>query len=203
MILMHSKISYLSKRKLYDLINEKALELGLNLYSPNYRIASQDLAMEVCLNLEIVEKDLVDDGIYGILYRGKNTTRIALNSRRSYYGKNFDCMHELMHYWFHGNEYFFCNHDQKNHLEWQANEGAAQFLMPYQSFIPNYSLLHDEFYVRFSPDVAYDMLIGRLAAQYLVGKTAVQYRINGLLQEIGQYIDGIAIDKVEILARKR
>ncbi|MCL2753128.1 MAG: ImmA/IrrE family metallo-endopeptidase [Defluviitaleaceae bacterium] len=192
---------YLSKARLYEELSLKAREIGLNFGSPNYRMDSLKLVMEVCINPQIIYIDFEDAIICGILYKGRNCTTIGLNSRRSHLGKNFDCMHELIHYWFHGAEYFWCDQDQKNHLEWQANEGAAQFLMPYQSFIPNYSHLHDELYERLPPEAAHDAVIARLSAQYLVGETAVKYRLNGLQNEIKQYINGIPIDEIKITSR--
>jgi Zn-dependent peptidase ImmA (M78 family) len=147
--------------------------------------------------------------ICGILYKGKNSTTIGLNARRSLFGQNFDCMHELIHYWFHDRRNFLCPTPGEDahlsefdaHLEWQANEGAAQFLMPYQSFIPNYSKWHDHYYSRLSPENAGVALVDHLAKAYLVGQKAAEYRINGLSKEISQFLDGIPIPKIKILAR--
>ena len=194
-------IQYLTKAKLYDMVDAKAHDLGLNLRSQNYRLDSLELAMRVCHNLEISFIEFETSLICGVLIKGKNSTTIGLNARRSKLGKNFDCMHELIHYWFHGDEYFLCDHDAKSHLEWQANEGAAQFLMPYQSFIPNYSQIHDYFYENLSAENANNAIIARLSTQYLVGETAVKYRINGLQNEIKQYLNGIQIERIQVLAR--
>jgi hypothetical protein len=91
-----------------------------------------------------------------------------------------------------------------NHMEWQANEGAAQFLMPYQSFIPNYCYLHDKLYANFAPQQAYDMQIAALAGNYMVGEMAVKFRMDSLKSEIAQYIDGVDINKIKVVSgRKR
>ena len=195
-------IKFLNKSELYKKVSQKAVSLGFDLYSPNYRIDSVRLAMDVCLNLSIEFIDFKETKICGILFKGKNTTTIGLNSRRSAHGKNFDCMHELIHYWFHDGDYFCCAENSQNHLEWQANEGAAQFLLPYQNFIPNYSYYHDHFYANYSPMAAHDALIKHLAARYLVGEMVVQYRLASLNSEIIQFVDGVKIDDIKITSRK-
>jgi Zn-dependent peptidase ImmA (M78 family) len=88
-------------------------------------------------------------------------------------------------------------------MEWQANEGAAQFLMPYQSFIPNYAYYHDHFHTRQEPNRAAGSLIAHLARQYKAGHKAVEYRIIGLKKEIAQYLGGAEIKNIKIQSRKR
>jgi len=203
--------NFLNKAGLYALINSKFEELGINPAAENYRIDAMELAKEVCLNLQIEMLSFEETKICGILYKGKTSTTIGLNARRSLFGQNFDCMHELIHYWFHdGRANFLCtppspavpaSSDLIAHLEWQANEGAAQFLMPFQNFIPRYCNMHDHFYAHLSPNKAHDALLDNLAKHYMVGTLAVQYRMEGLLKEIGQYIGGAKIDDIRILAR--
>jgi len=191
----------LSKAKLYDSITKKAAGLGFNVYAKNYKIDARQLAMQVCINPQIHIISFDEIKICGILYRGKFSTTIGLNARRSAAGKNFDCMHEIIHYWLHDRPTFYCLDDTKNHIEWQANEGAAQFLMPYQSFIPNYCHLHDKFYSHMSPKAAGDTLITTMARSYAVGEMSIKFRINSLKQEIAQYISGTAIKNIKIMPR--
>ena len=205
---MYKPIVFLTKAELYEKINNKFDELELNPFSINFRIDSKELAKKVCLNLEIVQMNFEESKICGILYKGKNSTTIGLNARRSAFGQNFDCMHELIHYWYHDEPNYFCmpmdiinNNKEEAHLEWQANEGAAQFLMPYQSFIPAYSNAHDRFYARRSTENAYEAIIDHLAKTYLVGRLAAAYRINGLSKEISQYINGTEIQNIKVLSK--
>jgi len=201
---------FLTKAKLYGLINAKFDELGYAPTAYSYRINAKELAMASCLNLEIQMISFEETKICGILYKGKTSTTIGLNARRSLFGQNFDCMHELIHYWFHDEQTdFLCTppsgalgDDLRSHLEWQANEGAAQFLMPYQNFIPKYCEMHDYFYHRNSPKIAQERVLKSLAEHYLVGEMAVEYRINGLSQEIKQYLNGANLDNIKVLARK-
>ncbi|MDR2166725.1 MAG: ImmA/IrrE family metallo-endopeptidase [Clostridiales bacterium] len=206
-----NRAKFLNRAGLYDMVSGKAAALGLNMAAPNYRIDAMQLAMQVCLNLKIEMLNFKETKICGILYKGENSTTIGLNARRSLFGQNFDCMHELIHYWFHDRRHFWCTPyddslSHKNfeaHLEWQANEGAAQFLMPYQSFIPNYSDFHDHFYARLSPENAQNAIIDHLAKSYLVGQKAVEYRINGLEKEITQFVKGIQIPQIKIISRHK
>ena len=193
----------LSRSELYSVVTRKASELGFNVFSRNYRIDACDLAMRACLRPQIRLLDFTEAHVCGVLYRGDNTTTIGLNVKRSAVGRNFDCMHELIHYWYHEGASFYCVADVNNNIEWQANEGAAQFLMPYQNFIPKYCYLHDEFYNRLSPAAAHDALIGNLAKNYMVGERAVQIRIKSLSAEIARYVDGTPIDEIKIVSGRK
>jgi Zn-dependent peptidase ImmA (M78 family) len=83
-------------------------------------------------------------------------------------------MHELVHYWFLPAEnYFYIYQDrieQPINREWQANEGAAQALMPMGLFVRKYH--------------QYGGNVGALADLFNVGTTAVQYRVQNLRWEI-------------------
>jgi Zn-dependent peptidase ImmA (M78 family) len=188
----------LSKARLYEIVTQKATGLGFDVRAQNYKIDSMRLAMQVCHNPEIKILEFSSIKICGLLYKGEFATTIGLNARRSAPGKNFDCMHELIHYWPHDQNTFYCLEGADGHMDWQANEGAAQFLMPYQSFIPNYCHLHDKFYGTLAPEQAYDMQVAALAGKYMVGEMAVRFRMESLKGEIAQYINGVAMDKIRI-----
>lgn len=164
------------------MIDRKIYELGYRIDSMHYKIDSIELAKKVCKNLELTFIDFCETKICGILYKSEKTTSMALNTRRSAIGKNFDCMHELIHYWFHEPEEFFCRADVYNHMEWQANEGAAQFLMPHQSFAPNYRYLSKKLGKIYSGERLDSKLVEHLSIKYFVGELAVRYRINTLMQ---------------------
>ena len=198
----NNSVKILSKAKLYEIVTKKAAGLGFNIHAKNYKIDAIALAMQVCLNPEIKILEFSSIKVCGLLYKGEFATTIGLNARRSAGGKNFDCMHELIHYWLHDQCTFYCLEDMDGHMEWQANEGAAQFLMPYQSFIPNYCHLHDTLYAKFAPQKAYEMQIAALAGSYMVGEMAVKFRMESLKNEIAQYINGVPIDKIRIASSR-
>ena len=195
-------VKILSKAKLYEIVTEKATSLGFNVYAQNYKIDAIALAMRVCVAPEVKILEFSDIKICGLLYKGEFSTTIGLNARRSATGKNFDCMHELIHYWLHDQSAFHCLEGMDGHMEWQANEGAAQFLMPYQSFIPNYCHLHDALYAKLPPQQAYETQIATLAGNYMVGEMAVKFRIDRLRNEIAQYVDGVDIGKIKVVTSR-
>jgi hypothetical protein len=79
-------------------------------------------------------------------------------------------MHELCHYWLHPAGEHLCYDSnfimQNKGIEWQANEGAAQALMPEKLFL--------QMYIYFSGD------INKLSDYFIVSKTAVEYRVSNL-----------------------
>lgn len=138
--------------------------------------------------------------ICGILYKGDHSTSIALNANRTREMQNFDCMHELIHYFLHDIDYCQCicsdtaNISQNSYLEWQANEGSAQFLVPYQDFIPRLLSLLDNnaTYIRYI-----------LADHYHVTTQVISIRMDSLAYEIDQYRSGTPMDRLELLSRNQ
>ena len=126
------------------MINLLRKHLGLS--NENYPLDAISLAKKVCRGLTIEQIDFKTITICGILYKGISTTSIALNSNRSVTMQNFDCCNELIHYFCHDIKECQCvcaevgsetsPITQNPFLEWQANEGAAELLVPYQMFIP-------------------------------------------------------------------
>lgn len=195
--------SKLTKKDLYDQITKKIIELGFDPHSKNYRIDSAEVAEKACKNLEIKCLDFKERKICGILYKGENSTSIALNNKRSDKGRNFDCMHEVVHYWLHENNYFYCNENSNEYFEWQANEGAAQFLMPYQIFIPKFVDVFNEFYrtyKKLDKNSIAKKTYEHLSWVFNVGKTAAENRTKSLQGEILQYCESETLNGLNILS---
>ncbi len=198
------KNSKLTKKDLYDIITNKILELGLDPYSSSYKANSMEIANQVCKNLKVEYLNFNETKICGILFKGENSTSIALNNKRSIRGQNFDCMHEVVHYWLHDNNYFYCNENSNEYYEWQANEGAAQFLLPYQMFIPKYTetfyrLL--KFYERtYNYDLVYRKTNEHLCWVFDVGEKVIENRLKSLQSELTQYFDTNSINNIDIIS---
>lgn len=144
-------------------------------------------------------------GLRGMLIMDPALSVIVLNSEQTHSEQNFFCTHEMMHSLFHRHEgisAFQCfdrvRPQQDSYMEWQANEGAAQFLVPYQDFIPTFSGLLD-FYGSL-PDVYIPYM---LAERYGVTMRVIEIRLNSLSYEIDQYRSGVPIEKVTLLSRKQ
>lgn len=118
---------------------------------------------------------------------------------------NFHCMHEIMHHVFHSdrptkiyNTYDDTQADQDPFIEWQANEGAAQFLVPYQIFIPDYIKVSRECAHNTFPDTDVENI---LAQKYFVSSKVIHNRIDSLNYEIYQYLNGVSIEKIDIRSK--
>lgn len=132
---------------------------------------------------------------------------ILLNSHRSAIEQNFDCAHEAVHLGLHRNEHkvsFTCidqiPNKQDSFLEWHANEGAAELLVPYRDFIPRFAQELQSFCKDPYPEVD---VRDKLAAFYQVSYKVIENRIENLNYEIDQYFKGIDTDHLRILSRKQ
>jgi len=159
---------YIKKPYFYSLINNKMKELGIG--ENDYPLDSIKIADLYKDNLEIEYLNFQSASIGGIMYKGQHKSRMALNSMRSKKGQNFDCMHELIHYWFHPDGHNLCFDayflKQNSMREWQANEGAAQVLMPKELFTRMYIIFKGS--------------IQGLSDYFNVGEKAVEYRVSNL-----------------------
>lgn len=159
---------YIKKENLYKLIDEKLSELGIT--HKDYPLDARAIAQSIGPSLKIEYHKFPTNKMGGILYKGEEISSMALNTLRSEKGQNFDCMHELIHYWFHPPGTMLCvdsNYIHQNSgREWQANEGAAQALMPKDLFICKY--------------IELDGNISALSDFFMVGERCVEFRINNL-----------------------
>lgn len=86
--------------------------------------------------------------------------------------------------------------NQDRFLEWQANEGAAELLLPARVLLPlvreRYPALHTwKDYLRFK---------GELAENFRITEAVVTFRFESLKYEITQYLSGIPYEEVRILS---
>ena len=198
------KTEYWTKRTLYNQVDALKHKLGLDNIDISYPVDSKKLAKKYCKNVVLEEIEFPSHYICGILYKGDNTTSIALNSNREICQQNFDCMHELIHYFFHNISYcqLMCsdkNIKQDSYIEWQANEGAAQFLVPYQIFIPKYLELEKKYAHSFWEDDS----IEELAKYFNVSYGVIKNRINSLETEILQYKKGKSINSLVVISKSK
>lgn len=193
-----------TKAELYNAIDEFNNMLDIDSFS-NYPLNSIEIAKIYCHNLTVEQVMFPTTTICGILCRDDTETKISLNSKRDDVMQNFDCMHEVMHYYLHEGTRFNCvctetTIAQNRILEWQANEGAAQTLVPYQLFIPEY--------VSYSKKYAHDtwkLLDAQsdLAKMFNVTPQVIKNRIDNLEYEIWQYHSGVPIQNIELLSKTK
>lgn len=195
-----SLYKYATKETLYCTVNRLKRSLGINSYPVN----SKELLQCFCKELRIEYIPFSTNDICGILYKGDNSTDIGLNTNRTEDQQNFDCMHEGIHYFSHDISYCKCVCSEKiisqeKAIEYQANEGAAQFLVPYELFIPEVADLFCSELSSFDIDV----MILELAKKYKVSDAVITVRLRSLKYEISQYVHGVPIDKIRILSDSR
>jgi len=179
-------LKFWTKKDLYENVDNLLEELDIS--RNDYPLDSISIAKKYCINLHLEELNNLDK-LCGILFKGKYTA-IALNANHSNLMKNFDCMHELIHYFLHEHkDHFQCICPNKkyikqiSYLEWQANEGAAQALVPYQIFIPKYVAFskHHKEYTWSIKAIRY------LSDYFQVSESVIEKRIENLKYEIFQY----------------
>ena len=130
----------------------------------------------------------------GALDKKINTKPVILLNKNSN-NLNFVLAHELVHLFITPLDSAFKCYNSKEYLksnyeEWRANEGAAELLLPYKEFIPDYSylLLYKN----------YKDCLEELSKIYSVSKQVIEYRIKNLSQEIHQYLSGVDIENIKI-----
>lgn len=150
--------------------------------------------------IDIIYHDFDTNGFCGAAYAGPVSDTMVLNENRSLVERNFDCTHEVIHLTKHrslNNGIFKCfDEAQNSFLEWEANEGAAQLLVPYQDFIPRFSACLDSHHTS-------GTIQSELATHYFVSTQVINIRIESLSYEIDQYRNGVPIEKIELLSRRQ
>jgi Zn-dependent peptidase ImmA (M78 family) len=145
-------------------------------------------------------------GMASIASREGENDIILLNSYQSEEERNFICGHELIHLALHRHEKvksFNCFEkilpNQDGFLEWQANEGSAEFIVPYQLFLPKIkkslpSLKTSSDYRQFRRDSA---------SSFNVTDAVIKFRLDDLKYEIQQYLNGTSINSLEFLSKNQ
>ena len=119
---------------------------------------------------------------------------------------NYHGTHELMHIAIQNNsgvQAFKCydkvKPTQDFYTEWQANEGAAEFLVPYKLLLPlikeNYNKLQEDFGTYYFCENC-SLLFG-------VSRVVMQNRLNALSYETEQYLNGTSLDSIRILSNSQ
>ena len=163
---------------------------------------------EICKRISNVEIQAVPfktADLRGMVSLANNVSEahvILVNSNKSFQEQNFHGFHELMHIPTADQPgtllrcYDTVKPNQNSYMEWLANEGAAEFVVPYKLLLP---MIKDEFS---------DMITGIGTWQFCedhsddfgVSPIVLQNRIDSLKYETYQYLNGVPLDKIEILS---
>lgn len=192
---------YLTKAGLYTQVTNLRCRLGLG--PDEYGLNMLDL----CKNkgIKVSEHPFTTPGLRAMAQVGDDIypDAVILNSARNHTEQNVDCAHECIHLSFHRNEpcnAFQCFEtalpNQNKYLEWQANEGGAELLVPYKTLLP---IIKKNFHCLKTYLDIY-LLKEELIYRYNVTEAVITYRLESLKYEIEQYINGIPVTNLHILS---
>ncbi len=140
--------------------------------------------------------DFQSTRLCGVLIRGEFLSQIALNQNLSLPSQRFTLSHELSHYLLHQNHtQFLCDGCERSPLEWQANEAAAELLLPYRIFLPALSN------IRSNSNRLSGLL--QLSQRFGVSTQMVRNRVESLSYELWQYNRGVPVDRLKLVSRSR
>lgn len=189
-----------TKRLLYNEIENFREYLGIT--SSNYPLDVKALSSSG--GLTIANRDFKTHGLKGMLSIVNQHGYVLLDSKSSAYEQNFFCGHEVIHFVLHrniGTNSFQCfdKVNRNNIVEWQANEGAAEFIVPYRKFIPDVlSLLNP---ITRTGD--YFEAVFLLSEKYHVSEMVIRNRLDGLRFEIYQVANGTPLNEIMILSKRQ
>lgn len=191
-----------AKARLYQYINW--LRNKLNIDFDSYPIDT----IEICSKMEAVEiqfHKFKTNGFCGAVLIGEKHSTILLNSNRNLQEKNFDCGHELIHLTKHRQKDMDCfscmelktkREPKVSFYEWEANEGAAELLVPMASLLPKIKRK----FPHLKKWIDFCKFKQELAQFYGVTEAVIGFRLDSLKYEIDQYINDVDIEEIEILS---
>ena len=144
-------------------------------------------------------------GMVSLAKNDKENNVILVNSNKSFEEQNFHGFHELMHIPTVDEPgtilrcYERIKPSQDSYLEWLANEGAAEFTVPYKILLP---MIKDRYSDLIQDFGTWDFCLEN-SAKFGVSTTVMQYRIDTLKYEIEQYMNGVPLEKIEILSNNK
>lgn len=203
--------NYLDKAGLYAVIEEHRTRWDISL--SDYPINILSLCQYIG-NIIVKQLPFHTPGLRGMATKRcdwNSSDIILLNASRSKEEQNFDCGHELIHLTEHRKsttQTFHCFDQtipsQDCFLEWQANEGSAELILPYRILITQ---LVDEIRLARGMGIKVEnnmqFVPEAYAKRYNVTEAFIRNRIDSLSYEICQYDSGVSIDEIEILSRKK
>lgn len=194
-------VEYLTKEELYERVHQCKNEIGLS--TNEYGFAMPELCLEKKINL--LYQSFHTKALRGMASIGSVPEHdvIILNSDRSHTEQNFDCCHEFMHLKIHcdlDDKIFNCINTlyikQDDYIEWQANEGAAEMLMPYKEILSHVKMFYSN---EKNPYNVFDVK-DYLSIEFSVTGKVIEYRLESLRHELWQHANGVQVNDVEVLS---
>lgn len=191
-------------------VTKAKLYKDIDNFRKTYDIDDTDLIAEPVnfvqsLGYQIFYKDFNTVGLRGLaaIPPGAEPGVIILNGKRSAREQGFVALHEMTHCIRHIKRHasvIRCQDDprksQNSYYEWEANEAAAELLMPYRIFIPDVVKAYQTY------RVGDWRLRCSLQDKYHATDCAVMFRIQNLKYEIAYYCSTGQLPSDIILSRK-
>ena len=156
------------------------------------------------LPLKVQRQSFETAGLCGLAFLGPRQDTIILNSARTPAQQNFDCAHEAIHLALHRSalpELLHCFETPRKStlpaLEWQANTGAAELLVPYRLFLPLVKQALPQ--LAKTPGGIY-ALRQDMAERFAVPEATIAFRFEDLRYELYQYLQGTPLDALVFLS---
>lgn len=190
-----------SKLELYRFIDE--LHLFLNLDYDSFPLNTINICTTLH-NTEIQYHDFNTNGFCAAVLLGDKSDTMILNAARKPDEMNFDCGHELIHASKHrgmGIRAFSCmemklKRKDYGFLEWEANEGSAQLLVPHYSILPEIKKV----YPYLNSRIDFLQFKNEMAFKYGVSEAVINFRFESLKYEIEQYLQGVSLNGLRVLS---
>ncbi len=186
---------FIDKAELYRLVDERRAALSIGGPADPYELARR-------LGIAVSCYEFESRRLSGFLMRGEHHSEIVLNAAGGPESRRFTAAHELIHYLLHGGKQYLCadtgvSRGAVGALEWQANQGAAELLMPYRVFLPYVKnirsiLLSDE-----------RRALRMIAKEFSVSLSAAGLRLRELAPEFEQYCSGVPLEELRIVAASK
>lgn len=196
----------MTRQGLYTFIEGKRREYGLTAFPLNI----SDSLLPFLPSVTVTSIDFETIAFCGFLYkRPSGKSLIILNTRRNQAERNFDLAHELVHFWLDNpppenkqkslRELILNAQTQDSYLEWRANEGAAELLMPFKRLLPDFYSCGLSALRRSDPNRS--RLISRLAFKYGVTPAMIEIRLLALKSELCQYSSSLFVEEIQPASR--
>lgn len=144
----------------------------------------------------IVLHRFTNERLRGILVRAGRHYGVILDTRLTQAERRFTLTHEIVHFELHYGESGGATF-QDGGFEYQADEGAAELLMPYRDFIPRAASMRRRYLKSQTAAVA------ALAAFYRLDCEIVRRRLTSLSYELDLYRKGVPVCEIEPLSSRR
>lgn len=182
-------MAIMTRGALYHRIDSMRQKYGIRgAFDPYAFVKTRDILL--------TQHRFTNERLHGILVRAGRKYGIILDTRLTPAQQRFTLTHELVHFELHYGEPSTATfHDQG--VEYQADEGAAELLMPYRDFIPRMAFMRRKFLKNQTAALSF------LASFYRLDCEMVRRRLLSLSYELDLYQRGVPVCELTPVSYRR